>query len=96
MVLELRPPGIDKGRALESLADARGVRAVCYAGDDLGDLAAFDAVAGLRRKGLAGLAVCSGSDDVPELRARADLVLEGPPALVDFLNALSDAVQSRP
>ena len=37
MVIELRPPGSDKGQALETLARARSAAAVMYCGDDLGD-----------------------------------------------------------
>ena len=88
LVLELGPPGHDKGRALRGLAE--GSSAVLFAGDDLGDLAAFDAVEGLRAKGIAGLLVCSDSAEAPgELRARADLVVPGPPGVVRLLNDLA-------
>jgi trehalose 6-phosphate phosphatase len=93
MVLELRSRGIDKGRALESLAASRRVTAVSYAGDDLGDLAAFDALDRLRNKGIRTLKICSGSADVPELAARADLVVEGPEALVALLSQLAAAAE---
>ena len=91
MVLELRPAGTDKGLALATLASSRGSRSVCYIGDDLGDVAAFDAVARLRESGLQGLAVCStspGAPPVAELIARADLVLAGPDDVVAFFDAL--------
>jgi trehalose 6-phosphate phosphatase len=88
LVLELRPPGHDKGRALLGLAD--GASAVLFAGDDLGDLAAFDAVDRLRTKGTGGLLVCSDSDEAPdELRDRADLVVSGPPGVVRLLEDLT-------
>jgi trehalose 6-phosphate phosphatase len=87
LVLELRPPGHDKGRALSTLAE--GCSAVFYAGDDLGDLPAFDAVDRLRAGGVPGLLVCSGSDEGPEeLRDRADLVVEGPRGIVQLLTDL--------
>ena len=44
LVIELRPPGTDKGTALTSLVAKRRCRAILFAGDDLGDLAAFAAV----------------------------------------------------
>ncbi|MCB5166139.1 trehalose-phosphatase [Streptomyces bambusae] len=91
-VLELRPPGMDKGVALAGYLAETGARAVLYAGDDLGDLAAFAAVEKLRADGLPGLLVCSGSSEVPELAARADLVLDGPAAVVAFLAALAAAI----
>ncbi|HEU4674430.1 MAG TPA: trehalose-phosphatase [Motilibacteraceae bacterium] len=90
-VLELRPPGVDKGGALRSLLDGdRRPSAVVYAGDDLGDLAAFDAVDRLRAEGAPGLLLCSGSQEVAALAERADLVLDGPAGLVRFLASLAD------
>lgn len=87
LVLELRPPGHDKGRALAGLAV--GCSAVLYAGDDRGDLAAYDAVDRLRAEGTPGLLVCSDSAEAPdELRARADLVVEGPAGVVALLDEL--------
>lgn len=91
-VLELRPPGIDKGAAVRALVDQRRPSCLLFAGDDLGDLAAFDAVDSLRAHGVAGLLVCSGSDEVPELAARADLVVAGPAGVVGFLAALAETL----
>ncbi|GHH85882.1 trehalose 6-phosphate phosphatase [Streptomyces sulfonofaciens] len=89
LVLELRPPGMDKGVALTAYVREVGARAVLYAGDDLGDLPAFGAVDKLRLDGLPGLLVCSGSAEVTELAARADLVVDGPSGVVDLLAALA-------
>ncbi|MFR9756239.1 trehalose-phosphatase [Streptomyces sp. TR06-5] len=91
-VLELRPPGTDKGAAVTGLARAAGAGTVVYAGDDLGDLAAFAAVEELRAEGLHGLLVCSGSDEVTALAERADLVVDGPDGVVALLDALADAL----
>ncbi|MFF2398955.1 MULTISPECIES: trehalose-phosphatase [Streptomyces] len=88
-VLELRPPGMDKGVALTEYLAETGAEAVLYAGDDLGDLAAYAAVEKLRTDGLPGLLVCSGSAEVPELAARADLVLPGPAAVASYLADLA-------
>ncbi|MEU9254829.1 trehalose-phosphatase [Streptomyces sp. NPDC048270] len=90
-VLELRPPGMDKGVALTEFLAETGAEAVLYAGDDLGDLAAYSAVEKRRADGLPGLLVCSGSAEVPELASRADVVLPGPGAVVAFLAALAAA-----
>ncbi|MER7004308.1 trehalose-phosphatase [Dactylosporangium sp. NPDC000555] len=90
MVLELRPPGVDKGQALRAIVERHGARAVAYFGDDLGDLAAFDAVERLRETGVAGLKVCSGSDEVPRLAARADLIVDGPPGVLEFVEGLNE------
>jgi trehalose 6-phosphate phosphatase len=94
MVLELRPPGMDKGVALldhvRALgASPGGVGAVLYAGDDLGDLPAFAAVDKLRSDGVPGVLVCSGSAEVTELSERADLVVDGPAGVVGLLKALA-------
>lgn len=90
LVVELRPPGHDKGGALLRLCDP-APSAVLFAGDDLGDLAAFDAVDSLRARGVPGLLVCSGSDEgPPELRQRADVVADGPAGVVAVLRELLD------
>jgi trehalose 6-phosphate phosphatase len=94
-VLELRPPGVDKGAALQGLADELAPRAVLFAGDDVGDLPAYDAVAALRRSGTPGLTVASASDEVPELADRADLVVDGPAAVVALLAALARAARGQ-
>ncbi|MER6614837.1 trehalose-phosphatase [Streptomyces xantholiticus] len=88
MVLELRPPGMDKGVALSEYVREVGAEAVLYAGDDLGDLAAYAAVDKLRSDGVPGLLLCSGSE-VTELAERADLLLPGPAQVADFLAALA-------
>ncbi|OCC09066.1 trehalose-phosphatase [Streptomyces sp. PTY087I2] len=93
LVLELRPPGMDKGVALAGFVAELDAESVIYAGDDLGDLAAFAAVEKLRSEGpdgIPGLLVCSGSAEVPELAERADLLVPGPAAVVDFLAALAE------
>ncbi|MFD5129403.1 trehalose-phosphatase [Streptomyces olindensis] len=90
MVLELRPPGMDKGVALSDFAREIGAGSVLYAGDDLGDLPAYAAVDALRSDGTPGLLVCSGSDEVTELRERADLVVDGPEGVVALLAALAE------
>ncbi|MEU7425946.1 trehalose-phosphatase [Streptomyces sp. NPDC040750] len=89
MVLELRPPGMDKGVALSDHLRRTGAESVLYAGDDLGDLPAFAAVDKLRADRVPGLLVCSGSSEVTELAARADLVVDGPAGVVDLLRRLA-------
>ena len=88
LVIELRPPGGDKGDAMRGLADEREPSAVVFVGDDLGDLPAFAAVAELRAKGVPGLLVCSGSAEVSALAERADLVVDGPDGVVALLRSL--------
>ena len=88
LVLELRPPGYDKRGALLSLCEPLP-SAVLFAGDDLGDLPAYDAVDELREQGVPGVTVCSGSAEGPvTLRDRADVVVDGPAGVVALLESL--------
>ncbi|MET8950777.1 trehalose-phosphatase [Streptomyces sp. NPDC004393] len=96
LVLELRPPGMDKGVALSEYVRETGAGAVMYVGDDLGDLPAFAAVEKLRSDGVPGLLVCSGSEEVTELADRADLVVDGPEGVVGLVTALGDHMTDRP
>lgn len=92
-VIELRSPGVDKGIALSGLLEETGARHVVYAGDDLGDLPAFEAVESWRRDGGSGFLVCSASAEQDALVARADLVLDGPDAVAQWLTATADALE---
>jgi trehalose 6-phosphate phosphatase len=91
-VLELRPPGMDKGVALRAIVTERGAGAVLFAGDDLGDLPAFDAVEALRAEGISGVKVCSGSAEVTAVAERADLIVDGPDGIVELINFLADSL----
>lgn len=86
--MELRTGGTDKGRALRALVEEYGATSVVFTGDDLGDLAAFDEVDRLRAQGLPGLLVCSGSAEVRVVAERADLVVDGPAGVADFVATL--------
>ncbi|WP_159769309.1 trehalose-phosphatase [Streptomyces sp. HM190] len=94
MVLELRPPGMDKGVALRRHVVDSAATAVLYAGDDLGDLPAFAAVEKLRGEGVPGLLVCSGSTEVTELSERADLVVDGPEGVVRLLARIAEVARA--
>ena len=89
MSVELHPPlPADKGTALEALAG--GMAAVAYAGDDRGDLPAYDALDRLASRGAATLRVAvAGAETPAELVERADLVVDGPAAVVDLLRRLA-------
>jgi len=92
LVLELRPPGADKGQALLDLAAERSPAAVLFCGDDLGDLPAFQAGRQLRAGGTPGLLVASGSAETPEpIMADADLVVSGPIGVAELLAGLAGA-----
>lgn len=88
-VLELRPPGVDKGAALLDLADQVEAGAVLFVGDDLGDLAAFAAVERWRSGGRPGLTVASASAEESALAERADLVVDGPAGVQELLRTLA-------
>jgi trehalose 6-phosphate phosphatase len=89
MVIELRPPGADKGTALTSLVRERAARSVLFCGDDLGDLPAFAAVRAMRAGGVPGCAVASGSAESPQIAAEADLAVAGPAAIAALLSAIA-------
>ena len=88
-VIELRPPGVDKGTALTGLVRERAARSVLFCGDDLGDLPAFAAVRALRARGVPGCAVASASPESPQVAAAADLAVDGPDGIVALLAALA-------
>jgi trehalose 6-phosphate phosphatase len=96
MVIELRPAGSDKGQTLKDLSTERNASALMYAGDDLGDRAAFEAVASLRTSGTPGLTVYSASGEVTALAELADLVVDGPGGVVALLGSLADTISDRP
>ena len=89
MVIELRPPGVDKGTALTGLARERAADPVVFCGDDLGDLPAFAALRALRAEGIRGCAIASASAEAPQIAAAADLVVEGPEGIVALLAAIA-------
>lgn len=96
MAVELRPPvPVDKGTTVDALIDGFAVAA--FAGDDAGDVPAFDAITRARADGRLEHAVCIGvlSDEAPEeLTARADVVVAGPGGLVALLRAVVERAQS--
>jgi len=95
LVLELRPPGIDKGVALRGLIESTGARSILYAGDDLGDLAAYRAIQAERETGLRAVLLATRSSNAAELIEAADVVVDDPSGVVTVLTALSDAISAR-
>jgi len=91
-VIEIRSGTSDKGIALRGIVEETGVRNILYAGDDLGDLPAFNEVEVLRGEGLTALLACSASVEQDALLAHSDLVLNGPDAVADWLEALADGL----
>jgi trehalose 6-phosphate phosphatase len=87
--VELLPPvAMDKGRVVEELAAS--VDAVCFVGDDTGDLPAFAALERLRSAGKKTAGVGVRSLEQPEaLRAAVDWFVDGPSGVVELLGALA-------
>jgi trehalose 6-phosphate phosphatase len=90
MSWELVPPvPVDKGTTVLALAE--GFDAVCFIGDDRGDLPAFAALDRLVAAGAYALKVVVESEEVPpELLREADLVVPGPAGVMGFLEWLAD------
>jgi trehalose 6-phosphate phosphatase len=85
-VLELRPPlDASKGTAVAHLLGERGLGRALYAGDDTTDLDAFAALGELEL----GVRIAVASPEgPPELREAADLVVDGPAAVLELLRRL--------
>lgn len=94
-LVELRAPGAaDKGDALRALLAECRPTAVLFAGDDLVDLPAFEAVAAFRAAGGAGVGVFVDNPEAAAVRDYADLVLPDQAACVALLAALAEAARS--
>jgi trehalose 6-phosphate phosphatase len=89
MSVELHPPvAADKGTVIERFAATAS--AAMFVGDDLGDLPAFDALDRLAATGAHVARVAVRSDEAPPaLVERADLVVDGPPAVLDLFRRLA-------
>ncbi|QYJ04022.1 trehalose-phosphatase [Nocardioides panacisoli] len=94
-VIEVRDAATHKGSVVDELATARDARGFLYAGDDLGDIEAFEAVEALRERGLATLRVCSLSEEHTALADRADVIVRGPDGVLGLLRQLVDDVRRR-
>jgi trehalose 6-phosphate phosphatase len=86
--LELHPPvTADKGTVVE--AAAADLAAVCFLGDDVGDLPAFDGLDRLAATGVHTVRVAVSTPEAPaEVLDRADVVVEGPEGALALLQSL--------
>jgi trehalose 6-phosphate phosphatase len=93
-VLEIRPPvPVDKGQAVHTLVESTGACGALFAGDDVTDLDAFDALDALSADGLLKTTVRIGvrSPEGPAaIVERADVVVDGVRGMVDVLSALAE------
>jgi trehalose 6-phosphate phosphatase len=88
-VLELVRKGSSKGIVVEELVARTGAEAALYAGDDLNDAPAFDALELLAKDGLPICRIAVVGEETPEeLVAKADLTVAGPEELVELLREL--------
>ena len=86
LVLELLPPVVaTKGTAVRHLLAESGLARALYAGDDTTDLDAFAALDGLE---LAVRVAVASPESPPELRARANVVVDSPAELAQLLQLL--------
>lgn len=78
---------VDKGTVVRE--HAAGLRAACYLGDDIGDLAAFAALDDLAGQGIRTVRVAVRSDESPaELLRAADVTVDGPDGAAALLRTL--------
>ena len=93
-VLEVRPPvPFDKGQAVRTLVEETRIRAALFAGDDVTDLDAYDALDALQAAGTLAVTVRVGvasAEGPPAIVERADIVVDGVRGMVDVLAALAE------
>jgi trehalose 6-phosphate phosphatase len=87
--VELLPPlPASKGAVVDELST--GLQAICYIGDDRGDLPAFATLRELRSAGKVTLAVGVASpEQPPELAGAVDLMVDGPAGVLGLLESLA-------
>lgn len=93
MALELRPPlDMDKGQVVRRVVRPP-YQAACFLGDDMGDVAAFTALAELASTGVRVLRVAVVDDESPpEVPGAADIAVAGPEAALELLRRLASSV----
>jgi trehalose 6-phosphate phosphatase len=86
--VELHPPvAVDKGTVVEALAE--GLDAVCFLGDDVGDLPAFVALDALAGRGIETVKIAVRTAEAPgALLEDADVVVDGPVGALELLRTL--------
>jgi trehalose 6-phosphate phosphatase len=90
--VELRPPvPLSKGAVVRRIVSQNGLTAALFAGDDTGDLPAFQALDELAAEGLRAVKVAVRSEESPPgLLASADLVVDGPCGVLALLDELTE------
>jgi trehalose 6-phosphate phosphatase len=93
MVIEARPQGAEKARAIAALIDELQPKAVVYAGDDEPDQCVFELLSRLPRPHVT-VGVSSPERGADKFQL-CDLVVEGPEAMAAFLTALLERLVRR-
>jgi trehalose 6-phosphate phosphatase len=88
-VVEVRSDGMDKGLVVDRLITRLDAKGFLFAGDDLGDVDAFETVAAYAEEGLPTLLVCSASEEQSALADLADVVVPGPDGVIELLRRLA-------
>lgn len=88
-VIEVRSGASHKGMVVQRLAAVLDAQGFLFAGDDLGDLEAFEALDELAGAGLAALRVCSASTEESALVDLSDVVVSGPVGVLALLQGLA-------
>lgn len=88
-VIEVRSPGSHKGMVVHRLAAVMDAEGFLFAGDDLGDVEAFEALDELGKQGVATLRVCSASGEESALVEMSDVVVRGPAGVLGLLRRLA-------
>jgi trehalose 6-phosphate phosphatase len=84
-VIEVRLPGFDKGGVLRRLAADRPYQGILYAGDDFGDVPAFEEIRRLRSDGIAAYGVAVAASGVTAAVEAADFSVPDAATLVALL-----------
>ena len=90
-MVKFHPPvELDKGTVVRALLEAADVEVACFIGDDVGDLPAFDALDRFAAEGGTAVRfVVESPETAPELRGRADVLLDGPGGVLAVLEGLA-------
>ena len=94
MVLEVRKGGVDKGSTLRELVAQTAATNVVYIGDDLGDVPAFREGIALRSEGVGVLLIQSASAEQEALAELADVAVDGPAGVSDWLHHICERIES--
>ncbi|MDP9092072.1 MAG: trehalose-phosphatase [Actinomycetota bacterium] len=87
-VLEIRIPGYDKGTVLRALVARQDPGVVVFAGDDVGDLPAFELMRELREAGRLAWSIGVISPEATGVGESADLRVDSPSELVQLLSEM--------